>query len=76
MCKIKYYFFLEKTIHDILWTSVIFYECLLPSNPKSMHLDDTKKNSTPEIKKEYKKSNLEVLTNENDYLVKNLKKAG
>ena len=41
-----------------------------------MHLDDTKKNSTPEIKKEYKKSNLEVLTNENDYLVKNLKKAG
>ena len=38
--------------------------------------NNTKKNSTPEIKKEYKKSNLVVLTNENDYLVKNLKKAG
>ena len=41
-----------------------------------MLLNNTKKNSTPEIKKEYKKSNLVVLTNENDYLVKNLKKAG
>ena len=38
--------------------------------------NNTKKNSTTEIKKEYKKSNLVVLTNENDYLVKNLKKAG
>ena len=38
--------------------------------------NNIKKNSTPEIKKEYKKSNLVVLTNENDYLVKNLKKAG
>jgi len=28
------------------------------------------------IKKELKKSKLEVLTNENDFLVKNLKKAG
>ena len=35
-----------------------------------------KKNLTSEIKKELKKSNLEVLTNENDFLVKNLKKAG
>ena len=41
-----------------------------------MLTNNTKKNSTPEIKKEYKKSNLVVLTNENDYLVKNLKKAG
>jgi len=41
-----------------------------------MLTNNTKKNSTPEIKKEYKKSNLIVLTNENDYLVKNLKKAG
>ncbi len=41
-----------------------------------MHLDDTKKNSIPVIKKDLKKSKFEVLTNENDFLVKNLKKAG
>ena len=41
-----------------------------------MYLDETKKNLTSEIKKEFKKSKLEVLTNENDFLVKNLKKAG
>ena len=43
---------------------------------KFMDLNDTKKNSTQEIKKEFKKSKLEDLTNENDFLVKNLKKAG
>ena len=41
-----------------------------------MDLNETKKNFTPEIKKELKKSKLKVLTNENDFLVKNLKKAG
>ena len=41
-----------------------------------MNLDETKKTSTSEFKKEFKKSKLEVLTNENDFLVKNLKKAG
>ena len=41
-----------------------------------MHLYETKKDLNPEIKKELRKSNLEVLTNENDFLVKNLKKAG
>ena len=41
-----------------------------------MNLNETKKDSNPEIKKKLKKSKLEVLTNENDYLVKNLKKAG
>ena len=41
-----------------------------------MNLKETKKNLTSEIKKELKKSKLEVLTNENDFLVKNLKKAG
>jgi hypothetical protein len=40
-------------------------------NPK-----DTKKDINSEIKKELEKSKLEVLTNENDFLVKNLKKAG
>ena len=41
-----------------------------------MNLNETKKNLTHEIKNELKKSKLEVLTNENDFLVKNLKKAG
>tara|TARA_B100000161_G_scaffold218596_1_gene163640 strand:+ start:132 stop:257 length:126 start_codon:yes stop_codon:yes gene_type:complete len=41
-----------------------------------MNLKVTKKNLTLEIKKELKKSKLKVLTNENDFLVKNLKKAG
>ena len=43
---------------------------------KIMNLNETKKNLTPEIKKELNRSKLEVLTNENDFLVKNLKKAG
>ena len=41
-----------------------------------MNLNETKNNLTPGIKKELKKYKLEVLTNENDFLVKNLKKAG
>ena len=41
-----------------------------------MNLKETKREFNPEIKKELEKSKLEVLTNENDYLVKNLKKAG
>ena len=41
-----------------------------------MNLNEKKKITIPEIKKESKKSKLELLTNENDYLVKNLKKAG
>ena len=35
-----------------------------------------KKNPTTEFKEKLKKSKLEVLTNENDFLVKSLKKAG
>ena len=41
-----------------------------------MNLNESKNNLTPQIKKELKKYKLEVLTNENDFLVKNLKKAG
>ena len=35
-----------------------------------------KKNSTTEIKEKIKKSKFDLLTNENDFLVKNLKKPG
>ena len=46
------------------------------SSPNPMNPNETKKDLNIEIKKELKKSKLEVLTNENDFLVKNLKKAG
>ena len=76
MCKIKYYLFLEKTIHNFVLGTVGFWSILLILNSDSMNLNETKKNLSPEIKKELKKSKLEVLMNENDFLVKNLKKAG
>ena len=41
-----------------------------------MNLKETNKDLISEIKKELEKSKLEVLTSENDFLVKNLKKAG
>ncbi len=41
-----------------------------------MNLNETKKDLNLETKKDVKKSKLKVLTNENDFLVKNLKKAG
>jgi len=41
-----------------------------------MNLYKIKKALNPETKKNTKKSKLELLTNENDFLVKNLKKAG
>ena len=41
-----------------------------------MNFNKIKKNSTPEIKNKLKKSKFDVLTNENDFLIKNLKKAG
>ena len=50
------------------------FKLILSSN--LMNLNEIKSNFTPEIKKRMKKSKLEVLTNENDFLVKSLKKAG
>ncbi len=41
-----------------------------------MNLNKTKKDFNFEIRKELEKSKLKVLTHENDFLVKNLKKAG
>ena len=41
-----------------------------------MHSNKIKKNLNPEIKYQPKKSKFDLLTNENDFLVKNLKKAG
>ena len=56
-------------------TTILIVFCeVLSTNP--MNLNETKKDLNPEIKKELEKSKLKVLTNENDFLVKNLKKAG
>ena len=41
-----------------------------------MNLNETKQDLNPENRKELEKSKFKLLTNENDFLVKNLKKAG
>ncbi len=41
-----------------------------------MNSKKIKKDLTTEIKEKLKKTKFDVLTNENDFLVKNLKKAG
>ena len=52
-------------------------KCLLNNlSTNLMNINKTKKDLNSEIKKDLEKSKLEVLTNENDFLVKNLKKAG
>ena len=77
MSKIKYYLLLRKNypqfFFGIIMISFVFKFNL---NSNFMNLNEAKKNLNLEIKKELKKSKLEVLTNENDFLVKNLKKAG
>ena len=51
---------------------VIFFRLII----EIMNTNKFKKNPTTEIKDKLKKSKFNVLTNENDYLVKSLKKAG
>jgi len=41
-----------------------------------MNSNKVKNNTTAETKEKLKKSKFDVLTNENDFLVRNLKKAG
>ena len=41
-----------------------------------MHSDKITRNLTTQINEKLKKSKFDLLTNENDFLVKNLKKAG
>ena len=43
---------------------------------KFMDYSKLKKNLTTEISEQLKKSKISILSNENDFLVKNLKKAG
>ena len=41
-----------------------------------MNPNKLKKNLSTEIREQFKKTRIDILTNENDFLVKNLKKAG
>ena len=76
MCKIKYNRLSRKTFHNFFLDHYDL-NCLLHNlRTNLMNLNETKKILNQEIKKELKKSKLKVLTNENDFLVKNLKKAG
>ena len=54
-------------IHGVFFLKIDF---------KFMNLNKIKKISTSEINGKLKKSKFDLLTNENDFLVKNLKKAG
>ena len=77
MCKIKYYLLLRKNYPQIFFgiTKISnVFQIILRTN--LMNLNETKKDLNRETKKEVEKSKLKVLTNENDFLVKNLKKAG
>ena len=56
--------------------SRILYVIFFRLTFKIMNTNKIKKNPTTEIKEKIKKSKFDVLTNENDFLVKNLKKAG
>ena len=76
MCKIKYYLLLRKNYPQIFFGITMIFRSFKNLITNLMNLKKTKKDLNLEIKKELGKSNLEVLTNENDFLVKNLKKAG
>ena len=77
MCKIKYYLLLRKNYPQIFF-GITMISTVLQTILRSilMNLSETKKDLNSEIKKEFEKSKLKVLTNEKDFLVKNLKKAG
>ena len=54
-------------IYDVIFFKIDF---------KFMNTNKIKKYPTTEIKEKLKKSKFDLLTNENDFLVKSLKKAG
>ena len=77
MCKIKYYLLLRKNYPQIFFGITMItnvFRIILRTN--LMNLNETKKDFNLKPRKEVEKSKLKVLTNENDFLVKNLKKAG
>ena len=77
MCKIKYFPLIKKKLSTLFFWDHYDFICLLHNlSTNLMNLNKTKKDLNLEVRKELGKSKLKVLTNENDFLVKNLKKAG
>ena len=76
MCKIKYFSFLKNISTICFDDQQDFKCCFLKIVFKFMSNNKIKKNSTTKIKEKIKKSMFDLLTSENDFLVKNLKKAG
>ena len=77
MCKIKYYLLLRKNYPQFFFRiTMIELASLNFLRTNLMNLNEIKKDLNPKIKKDLGKSKLNVLTDENDFLVKNLKKAG
>ena len=76
MCKIKYYLFLRKNYPQFFFGITRINKFKLTLSSILMHFIESKKKLTTKFNNEWIKSKFEVLTNENDYLVKNLKKAG
>ena len=69
--------FLRKNYPQIFfWITMITNVFILILGFKLMSINKTIRDLTPDIIKEQKKSIIKVLTNENDFLVKNLKKPG
>ena len=68
----------KKKLSTIFFGDHYDFYCLLKNFwTNAMNLKGTNKDIiNSEIKKDLEKSKLKVLTNENDFLVKNLKKAG
>ena len=60
----------------MFWGSLGLSSCFQKTDLKFMHLNKLNKFLNNEIKEQLKKSRFDILTNENDFLVKNLKKAG
>jgi len=60
----------------VLTNSRICYVIFLKIDLKFMNTNKINKNTTTEIKEKLKKSKFDLLTYENDFLVKSLKKAG
>ncbi len=68
--------FKKKLSTNFFWYHYDLRCLLIILRTNLMNLNETKKDLNLEIRKELEKSKLKVLTNENDFLVKNLKKAG
>ena len=68
--------FKKKLSTNFFWDHYDLNCLLIFLGTNLMNLNKTKKDLNSEIRKELEKSKLKVLTNENDFLVKNLKKAG